>query len=662
MPVIDSHAHIFPASFGPTPHGCDPASWPSTEPGDDGAKFLVNGPMRFPAKAVWFDAEKRLEASAASGLDAELLSPFPAILNYRVSGAVGLDLCRVTNEYIAGLVAAFPTRFYGLGMVPMQDPDMAAAELPEVMKAGLAGVEIGSNVNGKSLHEPQFDGFWAEAERLGSAVFVHGMPVPSERLPGPATATFGVGAEATLGAAAIISGGVAEKYPGLRISFSHAAGGFPLVLTRAQWFWGRTWNEEPPVPESERPEAAPWFAPHSPIELARRFYYDSLVFDRRAIRYLADMFGTDRLLVGSDFPAMGREQPIAATLRSMGLTDAELRDILWDNCFRFIGAEPPKLSWYTVSSLYLDELEDSAASEPWTAPGPVAQRPPRLLLTLLGDYWWQRTEPLPSAAIVSLLAEFGVSDSAARAALSRMTRNGLLVTSRSGRRTFVRLSSRAADVLDDGARRIFSFGSVAAAWDGQWSLVAFSIPEDHRAVRDDLRKMLRWLGFAPLYDGLWVAPRDHADGVVARLRELGIGTATAFRATAIPGGGLADISARAWDLDGLCSRYESFIRFAGLLRDQVLAGEISPTDALVARTRVMNEWRAFPAMDPDLPGELLPEEWPRTDARELFIDCYDRLGPLAVRRVRQIICKYSPELAGRACYHSTELTLSAAED
>jgi aminocarboxymuconate-semialdehyde decarboxylase len=347
MPVIDSHAHIFPADFGPAPASCDPATWPSTEPNPDvdGGKFLVSGQMRFPAKAVWFEAEKRLEASAASGLDAELLSPFPAILNYRLEAEAGRDLCRVTNEYIAGLVAAFPSRFYGLGTVPLQDPDMAAAELPEVLKSGLAGVEIASNINGASLHEPRFDGFWAEAERLGSAVFVHGMPVPSDRLPGPATATFGVGAEATLGAAAIISGGVAEKYPGLRISFSHAGGGFPLVLTRAQWFWGRTWNEEPPVPEASRPEAAPWFAPHSPIELARRFYYDSLVFDRRAIRYLADMFGTDRLLVGSDFPAMGREQPIAATLRSMGLSDAELQDILWDNCFRFIGAEPPKLSW-----------------------------------------------------------------------------------------------------------------------------------------------------------------------------------------------------------------------------------------------------------------------------------------------------------------------------
>ena len=119
MAVIDTHAHIFPGDFGPPPQGCDPASWPSTEPGPEpGSKFLVNGPMRFPAKAVWFDAEQRLEASAASGLDAELLSPFPALLNYRAPGEVGRDLARVTNEYIAGLVAAYPARLFGLGTVP----------------------------------------------------------------------------------------------------------------------------------------------------------------------------------------------------------------------------------------------------------------------------------------------------------------------------------------------------------------------------------------------------------------------------------------------------------------------------------------------------------------------------------------------------------------
>jgi aminocarboxymuconate-semialdehyde decarboxylase len=343
--LIDAHAHVFPSSFGIPPAGCDPAGWPSTEPAPDveeGAKYLVDGPMRFPARAAWFDAEQRLEASQASGVDAELLSPFPALLNYRAPAGPGRDLCRVVNSYIAGLVAAFPSRFLGLGMVPMQDPDMAAAELTEVAKAGLAGVEIGSNINGASLHDERFLPFFAEAERLGTAIFVHAMPAPSDRLPGPATATFGVGVEGALAAAAIITGGVAEKYPGLKLAFSHAAGGFPLMLTRAQWFWGRTWNEEPPPPPEQRPGAEPWAAPHGPSELARRFYYDSLVFDRRAIRYLIDLLGAGRLLIGTDFPAMPREKPCGRTLLSMGLPDAVTEDITWNNCFRFLGIDPPR--------------------------------------------------------------------------------------------------------------------------------------------------------------------------------------------------------------------------------------------------------------------------------------------------------------------------------
>ncbi|HEX3961891.1 MAG TPA: PaaX family transcriptional regulator C-terminal domain-containing protein [Trebonia sp.] len=313
-----------------------------------------------------------------------------------------------------------------------------------------------------------------------------------------------------------------------------------------------------------------------------------------------------------------------------------------------------------MSSLPMDleELGSGDDRDAWTLPGPVAQRPPRLLLTLLGDYWWQRTEPLPSAAIVALLAEFGVSDSAARAALSRLTRNGLLVTSRNGRRTYVRLSGRAAGILDDGARRIFSFGALASPWDGLWSLVAFSIPEHNRAARDELRKELRWLGFAPLYDGLWVAPRDQVTDVLTKLKDIGITTATAFRATAVPGSdGESGSPARAWDLDGLKDRYERFISFAGQLRDSTASGLVPPLDALVARTRVMDEWRAFPGMDPDLPAELLPDAWPRSAARGSFITCYDLLGPLAARRVGQVIARYSPELADLAAYHSSELTL-----
>ncbi len=297
--------------------------------------------------------------------------------------------------------------------------------------------------------------------------------------------------------------------------------------------------------------------------------------------------------------------------------------------------------------------------EPGGWPATAAQRPPRLLLTLLGDYWWRRSESLPSAALVALLAEFGVSDSAARAALSRLTRRKLLITAKSGRRTVVRLSARAARVLDDGGQQIFSFGRASQPWDGMWSLVAFSIPEQHRAARDSLRKQLRWLGFAPLYDGLWVSPRDHAGEVLGLLAELGISTATAFRARTVPGVGPAGLPQQAWGLDSLRARYDRFIGQASALRDHTAAGRLSPDMALVTRTRLMDEWRAFPELDPDLPDELLPDGWPRAAARELFTTTYDLLGPLAAHRVRQIVARYSPELAQFATHHSSDLQTAA---
>src|SRR5207253_9639284 len=156
-------------------------------------RLLVSGRVRFTARTVWFDAEQRLTASASSGVDAEVISPFPPLLNYALPAGAGRDLARWVSEYIASLCAACPGRFYGLGTVPLQDPDLAAGELAAVADLGLAGVEIASNVGGVSLADPRFPGFCAEAERLGLAVFVHAMPAPSDRLPGPAAVTFAVG-------------------------------------------------------------------------------------------------------------------------------------------------------------------------------------------------------------------------------------------------------------------------------------------------------------------------------------------------------------------------------------------------------------------------------------------------------------------------------------
>ncbi|MGY1623328.1 amidohydrolase family protein [Geodermatophilus sp. SYSU D00965] len=333
--LVDTHAHLLPHSYPEDAPEC----FPRMEPVDgETARTLLFGHMQFKAKDVFFDAERRLEAQDASGVDVEVLSPMPPLLRYDLPLADGLSLARHVNEFSATLCQADPTRLIALGMVPMQDPDAATAELSAIQELGLAGVEIASNILGSSIGHEKFLPFFAEAERLGLSVFVHAMPSPTERLPMSAMGTYVVGVEGAFAAASMVTGGTAAKCPDLRISFSHAAGGYPLMIPRHQYFWGGSWNEEPKNPErAVMPDDGP-----SPLEYARRFYYDSLVFDRRALTYLVDLLGADRLLVGSDFPAMPREEPAGRTLRSMDLPEDVLRQITWDNAWRWLGTAPTR--------------------------------------------------------------------------------------------------------------------------------------------------------------------------------------------------------------------------------------------------------------------------------------------------------------------------------
>ncbi len=333
--LVDAHAHLLPRDYPADAPEC----FPRMEPIDgDTARMLVFGATRFRARDVFFDAERRIEAMAASGVTAEVVTPMPPLLRYDLPAADGLSLARHVNEYTATLCAADPERLIGFGMVPMQDPEAAAAELKPLRDAGLHGVEIASNILGASIGDERFLPFFAEAERLDLPIFVHALPVPTDRLPRSTMGTYVVGLEGALAAASLITGGTADACPGLRVSFSHAAGGFPLMVPRAQYFWGGTWNEEPPIPG----KAIAWTDGPSPLDYARRFYYDSMVFDRRALRFLIDLLGHDRLLVGSDFPAMDREDPAGRTLRSLGLPDDVLTDITWHNAYRWLGIEPPR--------------------------------------------------------------------------------------------------------------------------------------------------------------------------------------------------------------------------------------------------------------------------------------------------------------------------------
>jgi phenylacetic acid degradation operon negative regulatory protein len=301
--------------------------------------------------------------------------------------------------------------------------------------------------------------------------------------------------------------------------------------------------------------------------------------------------------------------------------------------------------------------EPDAAIMPRTQ---VGAQPQHLLVTLLGDYWFGDSEQLPSAALVDLLAEFSISPTSARAALGRLTRRGLLQSSKAGRRTFYGLTPLAERVLNDGLSRILSFGAESAApWDATWLVVAFSVPEDQRDVRHSLRSRLRWQGFAPLYDGVWVSPRSEESAVQAIMSDLGVETATVLRSAALypPSGGRGH-PLSAWDLDELRATYNQFLEEFAPLLDRIERGQVTASEALLARTSVMDTWRRFPNLDPELPSEALPAQWPRQRSREIFTEVYDKLGPLAEFRMRQVIAAHSPELAQRAKHHTTASALA----
>lgn len=332
--LVDAHCHLLPRDYPADAPSC----FPRMEPVDgETARLLLFGRTRYKARDVYFDAERRVEAMEASGVTVEVVSPMPPLLRYDLPAADGLSLSRYVNEWTAGLCLNVPDRIIGFGMVPMQDPEVAAGELVSIADSGLRGVEIASNVLGTSIGDERFLPFFAEAERLDLPIFVHAMPAATDRLPASTMGTYVVGLEGALAAASLIAGGTAAKCPDLRVSFSHAAGGFPLMVTRAQYFWSGAWNEGPVVPE----RAIAHDDGPSPLEYARRFYYDSMVFDRRALRYLVDLIGHDRVLLGSDFPAMPREDPMGATARSMDMPADEWENIAWHNAFRYLGVTPP---------------------------------------------------------------------------------------------------------------------------------------------------------------------------------------------------------------------------------------------------------------------------------------------------------------------------------
>ena len=326
--ALDIHSHIVPEKFPAYTGVGRNVPWPSMAPAHAcHSHVMIEGRVyRTVHRSCWL-SEERIRDMDKGAIGVQCLSPMPELLSYWLPAADARVLIRYLNDQIADMVTRHPARFMGLGAVPLQDMDLALRELEYVVnELKFPGVEIASHVNGVSIGDPRFDPFFAAAEKLGAAIFVHALrPAGQDRIVGGVTEqVICFPGDIGLAAASIGTGGIAERHPDLRIAFSHGGGVFSILLPRLT----HAWNVMPKLKES---------MPQTPGVYARRFFYDTILFDPAALRHMVNTFGASQIVVGSDFPFnMGDPDPLAS-INAAGLDAGTTRAIVYENAERFLG-------------------------------------------------------------------------------------------------------------------------------------------------------------------------------------------------------------------------------------------------------------------------------------------------------------------------------------
>jgi aminocarboxymuconate-semialdehyde decarboxylase len=326
---IDIHTHVVPHDFPSYLGGHLDAPWPSMVAAQSCHRHvMVAGKVyRTVSNQAW-DRDVRLADMSRTNVVRQVLSPMPELLSYWLEAEDGGAMCRFLNETIAGMVEADPGHFSGLAAVPLQDPELAIRELHyAVRELKLAGVEIGTNINGVPIGAARFKPFFTACAELGAAVFVHPLrPAGMDRLVGPPIyeQTVAFPGEVGLAAISMLTGGTLAENPGLRIAFSHGGGSLQVLIPRLQQSW-----EVLPAVREQLAEA--------PRQAVRRMYYDDLLYDSAAIEALVRLAGPTQVMVGTDYPFAIMDQEPDERVGSLALDESLKKALRQDNALQWLG-------------------------------------------------------------------------------------------------------------------------------------------------------------------------------------------------------------------------------------------------------------------------------------------------------------------------------------
>lgn len=259
-----------------------------------------------------------------------------------------------------------------------------------------------------------------------------------------------------------------------------------------------------------------------------------------------------------------------------------------------------------------------------------ALRSQDLVFTLYGDYLLGKERPVWTGSLITLLGDLGLSPMAVRTVLSRMVKKGWLTAQRRGTRSFHGLTRQGATLLREGRERIYH-PPKSEGWDGSWFVISYTIPEQRRRLRDQLRVRLKWLGCGALGSGLMITPHDIRREVKEIAESLRITKhVEVFKASHVGFSSPASMVEQCWDLAGLDRRYAAFIarwrpdfskcRNCGVsgVKGPVHKACTAPAECFKRRFLLVHEYRAFPLDDPFLPKALLPAGWHGDEAARLF--------------------------------------------
>lgn len=266
-------------------------------------------------------------------------------------------------------------------------------------------------------------------------------------------------------------------------------------------------------------------------------------------------------------------------------------------------------------------------------------KPRSLMFTLFGDFIQYYGGEVWIGSLIRMMSEFGVSESSVRGATLRMMQQNYFKVRRIGNKSYYSLSVKGMRRQEDGVKRVYSTKS--HKWDGFWRVLIYSMPEEKRDLRTQVRKELSWTGFGLISNSTWISPNPLEMQITEMIDTYGLKDYTIFfTSSSILSHDNDEIIAKAWNLEQIHNEYNIFIdNFKPkyeILKERIWNNTLTVQEAFIVRTELVHSYRKFLFNDPGFPQDLLPQHWSGNEARDLFISLHQLLSTHAVRYFESI--------------------------